>query len=163
MKFPVSNYITQSLIYAGLMTIGISILDGRQNLPDPDAIGQLSLTTSSQRLCSSLPAAKTVTRTELFFGLRKPNGTEVNNAEFQRFLNREVTPRFPDGFTLLAGNGQFKNDRGVILKERANLLILLYPVAVNSSQKIEQIRTAYTTAFQQQSVLRADELACASF
>jgi hypothetical protein len=47
MKFPVINYITQSLIYAGLMTTRIFILDGRQNLPDPDAIGQLSLTTIS--------------------------------------------------------------------------------------------------------------------
>lgn len=163
MKFPVSNYIAQSLISAGLVSIGIFILDAHQHLPDPDAIGQLSLTNSTQQLCSSVPTAKPVTRTELFLGLRKPNGMEVNNAEFQRFLDREVTPRFPDGFTLLTGNGQFKNTRGVILKERSHLLILLYPVAIDSSQKIEQIRKAYMTAFQQQSVLRADELACASF
>jgi adenylate kinase family enzyme len=76
---------------------------------------------NTQQLCSNIPTAKPVTRTELFFGLRKPNGTEVNNAEFQRFLNREVTPRFPDGFTVIPGQGQFKDARGAILQERSKL------------------------------------------
>jgi hypothetical protein len=49
-------------------------------------------------------------------------------AEFQRFLNEEITPRFPDGLTLFAGLGQFRNSRGVIVQERSMLLILLYPV-----------------------------------
>jgi hypothetical protein len=96
-------------------------------------------------------------------GLSKPNGVEVNNAEFQRFLDREVTPRFPDGFTVISGQGQFKDASGVILKERSKLLILLYPISATSTQKIEQIRKAYVTAFQQQSVLRADNLTCVAF
>jgi hypothetical protein len=163
MKAAFGNSIVQSLIYAGVVTIGISTLSTHQNRPSTDPIGQPSITTNPQQLCSNIPAAKSVTRTELFFGLRKPNGTEVNNAEFQRFLDREVTPRFPDGFTVISGRGQFKDARGAILQERSKLLILLYPIAANSNQQIEQIRTAYVTAFQQQSVLRADHLSCAAF
>jgi Protein of unknown function (DUF3574) len=64
---------------------------------------------------------------------------------------------------LLTGNGQFKNARGAVIKERSNLLILIYPIAANGSQQIDRIRKAYITAFQQQSVLRADYLSCAAF
>ena len=82
----------------------------------------------------------------------------VTEGEFQQFLDEEITPRFPDGLTLLVGLGQFRNASGVIVQERSMLLILLYPVEAqrNSSKKIEQIRQAYKRAFQQESVLRAD-------
>jgi Protein of unknown function (DUF3574) len=98
-------------------------------------------------------------RTELYFGSNKPDGTVVSEAEFQRFLDHEITPRFPDGLTLLTGLGQFRGSSGRIEKERSMLLILLYPTdtARSSGQKIEQIRDAYERMFQQESVLRADE------
>jgi Protein of unknown function (DUF3574) len=178
-KIEWGNYIAQSLICAGLLTIlilrgyanDISTLSGSPNHSSTDAfakrplwgIEQRSITNNPQQLCSNIPASKPATRTELFFGLRKPNGTEVNHAEFQLFLDREVTPRFPDGFTVISGQGQFKDARGAILQEQSKLLILLYPIAANSNQQIEQIRKAYITAFQQQSVLRADNLSCAAF
>ena len=162
-KIECGNYIIETLIFVGVLTMGISALPVSQNHFSTDKIQQQSVAKNPQQLCSNIPAAKPVTRTELFFGLRKPNGTEVNNAEFQQFLDREVTPRFPDGFTVISGQGQFKDTRGVILQERSKLLILLYPIAATSNQQIEQIRKAYVTAFQQQSVLRADNLSCAAF
>ena len=152
------NYLIPSLIGAGLVIISIATL--MANRPGSTIAKQLP--TNSQAICEAA-GGKPVMRTELFLGLRKPNGTTVNGVEFQKFLDREITPRFPDGFTLLTGQGQFKNAQGVILPEQSKLLILLYPVATTSSQQIEQIRQAYTSAFQQQSVLRADELSCASF
>jgi hypothetical protein len=97
-------------------------------------------------------------RTELFFGSAKPGGSEVTPEEFQQFLDDEITPRFPDGLTLLIGLGQFRDSSGVIIQERSMLLILLYPVETlgDSSVKIEQIREVYKKLFQQESVLRAD-------
>lgn len=104
-------------------------------------------------------------RTELYFGSSKPDGSVVSEKKFQRFVDEQVTPRFPDGLTLLTGNGQFKNSAGVILKERSMVLILLYPIEPQdtSSLKIEEIREAYKGAFQQESVLRVDSLANVSF
>jgi len=98
-------------------------------------------------------------RTELFFGSNKPDGTVVTEAEFQMFLNDVITPRFPDGLTLLTGLGQFRGSDGAIQRERSMVLILLYPVeaARSSGQKIEEIRDAYEKKFNQESVLRADE------
>jgi hypothetical protein len=98
-------------------------------------------------------------RTELFFGTEKPDGSEVTSKEWKKFLNLEITPRFPDGLTVLTGTGQFRLSSGEIIKETSRVLILLYPVETqaDSSMKIEQIREAYKQAFQQQSVLRADD------
>ena len=98
-------------------------------------------------------------RTELFFGTEKPDGSEVTAKEWKKFLNNEITPRFPDGLTVLTGSGQFRDSSGEIIKETSRVLILLYPVETQaeSSVMIEQIREAYKQAFQQQSVLRADD------
>jgi Protein of unknown function (DUF3574) len=162
-KNKLSTYIPQSLICVGGLMITIATLSISQDRLSANSIEQHSIPQNPKHLCKSVPASQLFARTELFFGLSKPNGTEVQNAEFQQFLNREVTPRFPDGFTVLSGQGQFKDDSGVILKERSKLLILLNPIAASNNQKIEEIRKAYIKAFQQQSVLRADELSCASF
>jgi hypothetical protein len=98
------------------------------------------------------------TRTELFFGSRKPDGSLVSEEAFLGFLDAEITPRFPNGLTLSTGLGQFLNAQGVIIQEPSRLLILLYPVEErrDSSEKIEQIREQYKQMFHQESVLRAD-------
>jgi Protein of unknown function (DUF3574) len=162
-KIKLGSYITQSLICVCGLTIGMATFSIAQEHFTADSIEQRSIPKKTHQICSTIPASKPFARTELFFGLSKPNGTEVNNVEFQQFLDREVTPRFPDGFTVISGQGQFKDASGVILKERSKLLILLYPVSTTSTQQIEKIRKAYVTAFQQQSVLRTDDLSCAAF
>lgn len=80
----------------------------------------------------------------------------------QRFVDREVTPRFPAGLTLLGGNGQFRDTSGTTIRESSKLLIPLYPYKRDNSRKIESIRLAYTKAFQQESVLRVDGSSCVS-
>jgi Protein of unknown function (DUF3574) len=65
-------------------------------------------------------------RTELFFGTAKPDGV-VTDGEFRDFVDYVVTPRFPDGLTLLQGDGQFRGADNVIIKEASYVLILLYP------------------------------------
>jgi len=97
-------------------------------------------------------------RTELFFGTAKPDGV-VTDVEFFAFLDEEITPRFPDGLTLLKGDGQFRGESGVIVKEDSFVLILLYPLEDfrDSSRKINAIRRLYRTQFRQESVLRVDD------
>jgi hypothetical protein len=88
----------------------------------------------------------------------------VTEDEFRIFLEEEVTPRFPDGLTVLTGRGQFRDASGNIEREPAKLVIILYPPdQENAHRRIEKIRDEYKTAFQQQSVLRADTTACVSF
>src|SRR5262245_20410541 len=40
-------------------------------------------------------------RTELYFGRSIPGGGQVSDNEWEKFLADVVTPRFPDGFTIL--------------------------------------------------------------
>lgn len=114
-------------------------------------------------VCGTLVNAERFARTELFFGLSKPDGSQVTEAEFQNFVDTVVTPLFPDGLTLLSGAGQFQGSSGEVIQEGSKLLILLYTFDQESSAEVEQIRQEYKDAFQQQSVLRVDEPSCVSF
>jgi hypothetical protein len=148
--------LTHGFILSGLTVLCSSVF----NAPQHSHV----LAAMSQPPCQVIPSSTLFARTELFFGLSKPDGSEVTPSEFQDFLNREITPRFPDGLTLLAAQGQFKNTQGVTIQEQSRLLILLYPWSRtrDDSQKIEQIRLAYRNAFQQEWVLRTDGFSCTS-
>jgi len=88
----------------------------------------------------------------------------VTDEQFRAFLDSEITPRFPLGLTVLTGYGQFLNSAGVIQQERSFVLILLYPLSSqDSNTKIEEIRTLYKAAFNQESVLRTDTKHAVSF
>ena len=109
-------------------------------------------------------SAEVWARTELYFGTNKSDNTEVTDAQFQDFIDHEVTTRFPDGLTLLTGIGQFRNSAGVFIRERSHVLILFYPVQTrDANKKIQDIRGAYKRYFAQESVLRADSLSLISF
>lgn len=106
-------------------------------------------------------------RTELFFGLSRPDGSTVSENEWANFLDSVITPRFPEGLTVLSASGQWQGDDSQIVEESSKLLILLYPreAIPESHKEIEEIRAAYETRFKQESVLRADDdrPVCTSF
>ena len=118
---------------------------------------------SEEFRCTVVLNGSVFMRTELVFGMSRSAGPDVTEAEFQSFIDNQITPRFPDGLTVLNGNGQFKDSTGAIVKEKSKLLILLYPFTRASSRKVDDIRTDYLEMFQQQSVLRTDEEQCVSF
>ena len=96
-------------------------------------------------------------RTELFFGTAKPVGV-VSEGEFADFLEDEITPRFPEGLTVVSALGQFLSSSGALIQENSKVVILLYPANLRkvNNQKIEEIRNLYKATFQQEAVLRAD-------
>ena len=102
-------------------------------------------------------------RTELYFGLSRPDGRDITDDEFEDFLDTEVTPRFPDGLTLLTGDGQFRGSSGVVVKERSKLLILFYPWNRARNRAVQRIRSLYKQEFHQEAVLRVDDQSCVSF
>jgi Protein of unknown function (DUF3574) len=113
--------------------------------------------------CDSRSGAQAFARTELFFGLSRPGGV-ITEADFKAFVDASVTPRFPDGLTLLSGIGQFRDASGTTIVEGSKLLILLYPRSdAQAGAKVEAIRSDYRHQFQQESVLRTDAPSCVSF
>jgi hypothetical protein len=134
----------------------------------PAALGQTdSAATQGCALVAPEVGAEPWVRTELFFGLAKPDGTAITDAEWHAFLDTEITPRFPDGLTILDGAGQWQGEDDEIVQEASKIVILLYPreAIAESNGEIEDIRAAYERTFQQESVLRADDdrPVCASF
>lgn len=102
--------------------------------------------------------ADTFWRTELYFGRDKNDGTQVSDEEWSKFLDEVVTPKFPDGLTVLDGKGQYRIENGTIVKENSKVLILLYTPKTRllNSRKIDQIRNEYKKLFKQESVMRID-------
>jgi hypothetical protein len=98
-------------------------------------------------------------RTELFFGGTRQDDSAITPAEFELFLDKEVTPAFPEGLTWLPVHGQWMGG-----KQASYLLILLYPDSNREADReIEDIRSDYKAQFGQDSVLRADSTEHVSF
>jgi hypothetical protein len=148
-------------VFAGATAALDPVITRRQPMPAPTPTLLPAPVAADEDLSSADRRIKTdpFVRTELFFGSERPGKPEVSDVEFKQFLDEEVTPRFPDGLTVLKGFGQFRESDGQIVQESSFVLILLYPRETlrDSSSKIEQLRELYKGRFEQQSVLRVDD------
>jgi hypothetical protein len=108
-------------------------------------------------------AGQIMIRTELFFGLSRPNGADVTDAEFTKFLTDEVTPRFPSGYSVIVVQGHWREQNGRDREEPSRVLILLHARSAEDEVKLEQLRSIYKARFAQEAVLRTDEWEKVSF
>ncbi|MEG4941053.1 DUF3574 domain-containing protein [Microcoleus sp. F4-D5] len=100
---------------------------------------------------------------ELFFGLTKPGGETISEAEWQEFVKSVITPRFREGLTVLEGSGQFLNRSGILIRENSKIVIMIYESSPEKNQAINEIIETYKRTFQQESVLRATSEVKVSF
>ena len=106
--------------------------------------------------------AQSWTRTELVFGLSRADGSVIAERCWQQFVEQQITPRFVDGFTLIPASGQWTMNDGRTLRENARILLLVYPDSAAVNTRIEQVRIAYMTRFNQEAVLRISQPATVS-
>ena len=107
--------------------------------------------------------ARLMARVELLFGTALAEGQLLADKDWQKFVDEEVTPRFPEGLTELAGRGQWRRPDGVVSHEPSRVLLIWYSPAIAKDADIEAIRAAYKTRFKQLSVMRVDGVNCVSF
>ena len=118
--------------------------------------------------CAAFPQAtcpadlKPMTSAELYFGRSIPGGGVVSDADWQRFLDEEVTPRFPDGLTVQDASGQWRGPGGII-REPSKRLVLILPGMPSDEAKLAAVRAAYRARFRQESVLLFESRGCGSF
>ena len=91
-------------------------------------------------------------RSELYFGLQKPDGTSVTEAEWQDFLDKSITSRFPDGLTVFDACGQYKDQNGKIIKEKTKVLVIVHKDGKDAD--LNKICEEYRKAFSQEFVFR---------
>lgn len=103
-------------------------------------------------------------RTELYFGLGLESGGGIDEAGWREFLDREVTPRFPDGLSVVDVYGQWQGkDQAAPERLRSKLIVLLYPDSPAHRADVDAIRVAWKTKTGDQSVLRVTQPAEVSF
>jgi hypothetical protein len=104
--------------------------------------------------------------TRLYFGLGPAEHLDqgISEARWREFLDREVTPRFPDGLSVLDVYGQWLS-KGKTAPERlrSKVLIVDYPDTQENRDKIDAIRSAWKAITGDRSVLRVTQPADVSF
>ena len=99
----------------------------------------------------------------LYFGRNRGGEEVVSDEEWQVFVRDIVTPHFPDGLTVLDGEGQWQTISGAIERERSKVLVVLAPLDSDAPAKLATVANGYKGHFGQESVIQTIDSACASF
>jgi len=107
-------------------------------------------------------------RTELYFSIGDWTETALSTEaelKWAKFLDAEVTPRFPDGLSVIDVYGQWRSAKAgaVVQRERSRLLVIVHADTEEASAKIEAIRAAWKQQAGEESVLRVSQPAKVSF
>jgi len=101
---------------------------------------------------------------ELMFGRNIAGRLGVSEQAWSRFLTREITPRFPDGLSVLDAAGQWRDHkRGRVVREPGKLVIIVTSDDASVRDRIASIVAAYKQKFRQQSVGVISRPVCANF
>ena len=83
-------------------------------------------------------------KTELYFGLQKPDGATVSEEEWQAFVDKSVSPLF-EGFTIVDAFGQCKNAEGKLVKEKTKMLIIVQEEG--DGKNVDKVKKAFNRTF----------------
>jgi hypothetical protein len=99
---------------------------------------------------------------DLLFGRNIGGRLGVTEKRWSQFLASEITPRFPDGLTVVDAAGQWRDaEKNRIVRERSKLVTIIMPA--DAQEKLDAIVEAYKRRFRQQSVGVVIRPACVSF
>jgi hypothetical protein len=99
---------------------------------------------------------------QLFFAPNTDGKPQVSDADFRKFADEELTPRFPDGLTILNGGGQWRGSENQLIREASKVVLIVLPAKGDAAARIEAARRAYTKRFRQESVLLVTQASCVS-
>jgi hypothetical protein len=104
--------------------------------------------------------------TKLYFGLGPADDLNkgVSETAWRDFLDKEVTPRFPAGLSVLDVYGQWQSKNETAPERvRTKLLVIDYADTAENRARIDQIRSAWKQRTGDESVLMVTEPAEVSF
>ena len=101
---------------------------------------------------------------ELVFGRVSADGRRgVSEAAFAKFVDGEVSPRFPQGTTVIDAQGRWAPPAGSMIRMPAKMVVIVLPGNPDDSKKLEAVRVAYKARFHQPSALLVTNGDCISF
>lgn len=104
---------------------------------------------------------KSAVQFNLYFGRETASGGQVSEAEWAKFLADEVTPRYPDGLSVIDVAGQSRESSGRIAREKTKLLVIVVFDAPAHLPKVQAVVDAYNNRHGQRSVFRTEHAVCA--
>jgi len=120
--------------------------------------------------CASIPGGcpaageKAQLTAEVLFGRNIGDRHGVTDARWTDFLNTVVTPRFPQGFTVVDGTGQWRDaKRGHVVREKSKLLVITNVDDPARRERLSEIMQIYKKRFAQDAVLSMVRPACVAF
>ena len=105
------------------------------------------------------PVGQSQLHTAQFFLGAKP-AVKLNERDFRRFVVREVTPRFPDGVTVVEGGGQWTGADNRLMREAAKMVLIVLPASGDGPARMEAVRTAYRVQFKHDPIVVVPPPAC---
>ena len=100
---------------------------------------------------------------QLLFGRGLKDGAELTEGDWSGFVARELTPRFPKGFTVIDSVGQWQNAQGAVTHQTSKVVEIALPGDSDDSAKLDAIVDAYKLQFHQKSVGLIIAPACVRF
>ena len=100
---------------------------------------------------------------ELLFGRNVGGRVGVGEAAFRRFVDAEITPRFPGGLTITDSRGQYRHGDGRLVREPGKVVMIVLDEAARDLPRLAEIATAYRRRFAQESVGIMTRRACVAF
>ena len=85
----------------------------------------------------------------LFMGRSNASGEIVDDAAWAAFLEDTVIARFPDGLTVLDGQGYWRGSQGIAYQERSKLLVVLAPPGDGPMRLTTEISDEYKRRYGQ--------------
>ena len=111
----------------------------------------------------SCPAGlREMTQADLYFGRNIGSAPGVSDEDWRRFVDEEVTPRFPNGLTVQDASGQWKGTDGTIVHEASKHLSIVLSDTPDEAGKLAAIRETYKRRFRQEAVLLLETKSCGS-
>jgi hypothetical protein len=104
--------------------------------------------------------------TKLYFGLGPADDASkgVSESAWRAFLDKEVTPRFPDGLSVVDVYGQWQGAKEPAPERlRSKMLIVDYPDTQANRDKVDAVRAAWKKMTGDQSVLLVTQPVDVSF
>lgn len=99
---------------------------------------------------------------QLFFGRNAAGKPAVSEVQFRKFVDEEVTPRFPDGMTVMDGGGHWRGEENKLIREAAKVVLIVLPKGRDADSRVEAVRNAYREWFHQDSVMLITQASCVS-
>jgi hypothetical protein len=95
---------------------------------------------------AACPAGESEVRVAQLFLAASTKG-RINERALRRFVDQEITPRFPNGVTVVDGGPQWTGKDDRLIRESAKVVLIALPAGGDAHDRVEAVRAAYRARF----------------